>query len=374
MKAALFKNKGDIEFQDTAKPKIQDPLDAIVKIKATSICGTDMHMYHGLVPFEKNHILGHEFVGIVEEVGNHISRVKPGDRVVGTSTIACGWCFYCKMGYYGQCDNANSNKSSAYFGSPAKAGGYQGVQAEYVRVPYADTVLYKLPDEITDEQAVIMSDIFPTGYFAADMAEIKPGESVAIYGAGPVGQMAAFSAKIMGASRIFIIDEFNSRLKMAQEHANAIPINFSKKDPVKEIMKATNNDGVDKAIEAVGVEAHTGLIENIEETLNLEQSPAKTLRWAIESVRKCGVVSVVGVFSGNVNNFPIGTLMERNITFRAGVCHHRKYMETIANLIKSGQVDPTYVLTHRYKLKDIDEAYEMFDKEKNKCVKELIEV
>lgn len=212
MRAALFKSKGDIEYQEIEKPKIQGPLDAIVRIKLTSICGTDMHMYHGVVPFEKDRILGHEFVGIVEEIGNNVSRVKPGDRVVGTSTIACGWCFYCQMGLYGQCDNANPNKTgSAYFGSPKISGGFQGAQAEYIRVPYADVVLYKLPDEITDEQGLIMSDIFPTGYFAAEMAEIRPGESVAIYGAGPVGQMAALSAKIMGASHIFIVDEVKSR-------------------------------------------------------------------------------------------------------------------------------------------------------------------
>ncbi len=317
-------------------------------------------MYHGIVPFEKDHILGHEFVGTVEEIGEGVNTVKPGDRVVGTSTIACGYCFYCRMGLYGQCDNASKEKSASYFGGPPRSGNYNGAQAEYVRVPYADVVLFKLPDEITDEQGLIMSDIFPTGYFGAESAQIKPGESVAIYGAGPVGLMAALSAKIMGASHIIVIDEVDSRLKMAEEHINAITINFKKVDPVDEILKITNNNGVDKAIEAVGMEAHPDI-------------PGITVINAIKSVRKCGVVSIIGAFSGSMNDFPIGMVMGRNISITGGVCHHRRYMDILANLIKSG-VDSTFVFTHQFELDDIKEAYHMFDKEKDRCVKEIITI
>lgn len=373
MKAALFKHKNEIEIGEAPKPEITRPTDAIVKIKLTTICGTDLHMYHGVVPFEKDHILGHEFVGTVEQVGEHVSSVKPGDRVVATSTIACGWCFYCQMGLYGQCDNAGVEHTSGYFGSPPQSGGYNGAQAEYIRVPYADVVLYKLPDEITDEQALIMSDIFPTGYFGADSAEIKPGESVVVYGAGPVGLMAALSAQIMGASHIFIVDEVESRLKMAEEHLRVVTIDSCKLDPVKEILKITNNNGVDKAIEAVGMEARAGIFETVSESIGLEGNIGITVRQAIESVRKCGVVSIIGAFNGSMNMFPLGKVMQRNITIKGGVCHHRRYMDTIASLIKSG-IDPTFVFTHQYPLDDIKEAYHMFDKEKDKCIKEIITV
>jgi len=374
MKAARFKNRKDIQIENAEKPVIQNPTDAIVKVNLTTICGTDLHMYHGIVPFEKDHILGHEFVGYVEELGAAVNTIKKGDRIVGTSTIACGYCFYCRMGLYGQCDNATEEKSAAYFGGPPRAGNYNGAQAEYIRVPYADVVLYKLPDEITDEQALIMSDILPTGYFGAEMAEIKPGESVVVYGAGPVGLMAGLSAKIMGASHIFMVDEVDLRLKMAEEHLNAITINSSKTNPVKEIMKLTNNSGVDKAIEAVGMEAHSDIIEALSEVVGLEQNIGITVRQSIKSVRKCGVVSIIGAFSGNINNFPIGDVMGKNITIKAGVCHHRRYMDILARLIRTGQVDPTFVFTHKYTLDDIGEAYKTFDKEKDKCVKEIITV
>ncbi len=373
MRAALFKNKNDIKLEEIQKPEIQNSTDAIVKVRLTTICGTDLHMYHGLVPFEKEHILGHEFVGTVEEVAEGVKTVKPGDRVVGTSTIACGYCFYCRLGLYGQCDNATPEKSAAYFGGPPRAGNYNGAQAEYIRVPYANMVLYKLPDEITDEQGLIMSDIFPTGYFGAESAQIKPGESVVIYGSGPVGLMAALSAKIMGASHIFVVDEIESRLKMAEEHINAITIDSSKVDPVEEILKVTNNSGVDKAIEAVGMEAHSNIIETVSEAVGIEENVGITVRQAIQSVRKCGVVAVIGGFSGTMNKFPIGLVMGRNINITGGVCHHRRYMDILANLIKSG-VDPTFVFTHQFELDDIKEAYHMFDKEKDKCIKEIITV
>lgn len=375
MKAALFKGKGHVSIRDVDMPSIENPTDAIVKVIATSICGTDLHMYHGKTPFEKDHILGHEFVGIVEQVGEEVTSIKPGDRVVGTSSIACGVCFYCKMGYYSQCDNANPNaKTTAYFGSPAEGGGYNGAQAEYLRVPYANVGLYKLPDNITDEQALIMSDILPTGYFGAEMAEIKPGESVVIYGAGPVGQMAALSARLMGAERIFIVDKVTKRLEMAKEYCGAEMIDYTQADPVDEIMRLTDGNGVDKAIEAVGFEADTNTLEKIEEALHLEMSSGRSLRWAIESVRKCGVISVIGVFSGDVDNFPIGSVQMKNLTIHAGNCPHRRYLDILSKYISEGQIDPSYVITHRFNMDEIKDAYEVFDKYKEDCVKELITV
>jgi threonine dehydrogenase-like Zn-dependent dehydrogenase len=332
-------------------------------------------MYHGKIPFEKNHILGHEFVGIVEEIGADVKTLKPGDKVLGTSSIACGHCFYCKMGLYSQCENSNPNgESTAFFGGPKEAGGFQGAQAEFIRVPFADTVLYKIPEGITDKQALIISDILTTGWFGADMAEIKPGESVAVYGAGPVGQMAMLSAKVMGASKIIAINHIDARLDMAKEHTGAIPINYSNTDPVDEIMKLTDNNGVDKVIEAVGLEAQAGTLETLSEALRLEMSSGRSVRWAIDSVRKGGVVSVIGVFAGDMDNFPIGTLQKKNITLRAGNCPHRKYVDTLINLIKEGKMEPSYVITSELTLDNIDDAYRCFDKNKGKCLKDLITV
>lgn len=375
MKAAVFRGKGDIKLEHVEKPEIIEPKDALVRIQLTSVCGIDLHMYHGKIPFEKKHILGHEFVGVVEDIGYEVKNIKVGDKVVGTSSIACGECFYCKMSLYSQCDNANPNgKTSAFFGSPKKAGGFQGSQAEYLRVPFADIVLYKIPEGITDEQALIMSDILPAGYFGADMAQIKPGESVAIFGAGSVGQMAAISAKYMGAEKIYIIDHIESRLQMAEEYGGAIPINFSKVNPHHEIMKLTNKNGVDKVIEAVGLEADSSTWEEISKALKMEVSSGQTIRWAIESVRKGGVISVIGTFQGDIDNFPIGDLQGKNITLIGGSCPHRKYLDTLTELIKSKKLSPDFIITHRFKIDDIEKAYHLFDKEKDKCLKELISV
>ena len=375
MKAALFKGKGRIDIEEISKPSLQDSKDAIVKITLTSICGTDMHMYHGKIPFKKNNVLGHEFVGIVEEIGAEVTNIKPGDKVIGTSTIACGECFYCKMELYSQCENANpKHKGTAFFGGPDEAGGFQGAQAEYLRVPYADIVLYKIPEGITDTQALTLSDIFPTGYFGADMAEIKPGESVAVYGAGPVGQMAMISAKLMGASRIIAVDHIDARLKMANVQVDAEIINYDKVNPVEEIMKMTNNNGVDKVIEAVGLEAEAGALETLEETLRLEMSSGRSIRWAIDSVRKGGVVAIIGVFAGDMDNFPIGTVQKKNLTLRSGNCPHRKYIDMLANYIAEGKLDPSFVITQEFTLDDIKDAYYTFDKDKEECIKELITV
>jgi len=375
MKAAVFKGRRNIHIEDVKKPTIQDPRDAIVKIILTSICGTDMHMYHGKVPSEKNHILGHEFVGIVEELGSEVKTLNQGDKVLGTSSIACGNCFYCNMELYSQCENSNPNgEGTAFFGGSKESGGFQGAQAEYIRIPFADTVLYKIPEGISDKQALIISDILTTGWFGADMAEIKPGESVAVFGAGPVGQMAMLSAKVMGASRIIAVNHIDTRLNMAKEYTGAITIDYSKTDPVDEIMRITDNNGVDKVIEAVGLEAEAGTLETLSESLRLEMSSGRSVRWSIDSVRKGGVVSIIGVFSGDMNNFPIGTLQKRNITLRAGNCPHRKYVDVLINLIKEGKIDPSYVITSEFSLDNIDDAYNCFDKNKGKCLKDLITV
>ena len=373
MKAAIFKGKTNIDIDDIEKPQILDLKDAIVKNLYISICGSDLHMYHGKIPFEKNHILGHEFVGIVEEVGSEVQSVKPGDKVIGLSSMACGDCFYCRMQLYSQCENANPNSdSTAFFGSPKEGGSFQGAQAEYIRVPFADMVLYKIPEGINDKQAITLSDILPTGYFGAEMAEIKQGETVAIYGAGPIGQMAGISAKLMGASRVIFIDHIKKRLQMAKEYSGAEIINYKKTDPVDEIMKLTDNKGVDKVIEAVGLEAETDMTEALEEALNFEKSSGRSLRWAINSVRKGGVVSIIGVFAGDVDNFPIGAIQSRNITLRAGNCPHKKYIEQLVNYVKEGKLEPSFVITQEFSLSDIKRAYQVFDKDKEGCVKELI--
>jgi threonine dehydrogenase-like Zn-dependent dehydrogenase len=334
-------------------------------------------MYHGVVPFDKGNILGHEFVGVVEEIGEDISTIQPGDRVVGTSSIACGVCEYCQMGQFSQCDNANPvnpGQGAAFFGSPPSSGSFPGTQAEFVRVPYADTVLYKLPEQITDIQALILSDIFPTGYHGAIIAEVKPGESVAVFGAGPVGQMAALSAKILGAEKIYIVDNNKNRLNMAAEHIGAEIINFNENDPVEEIKRRTNGRGVDKTIDAVGLEAETDFKEKISEALTSQVGSGKALQWAIESVRKVGVVSVIGFYAGPLNNFNIGRIMGNNITLRGGNCPHRAYLDVLVKHILEDGYDPSFVITNQESFDNVEKAYECFDKNSEECIKIAIKV
>lgn len=390
MKAVVFHGVGDIRLEDVSEPKIQDPTDAIVRLTTSAICGTDLHMVRGtLSGMEEGTILGHEGVGIVEELGPMVRNLEIGDRVVIPSTIACGTCSYCRAGYYSQCDNANPHgkrAGTAFFGGPGPSGPYHGLQAEKARIPYAHVGLVKLPDEIDDDQAILMSDIFPTGWFGAELAEIKDGDTVAVFGCGPVGQFAIASAKLMGAGRVFAIDHRDDRLAMARRQGAEI-INFDQDDPVKTILELTGGIGVDRAIDAVGVDAehaHGGpaakqaaknsekFQQEVKQVAPKQKpqdgnwhpgdAPSQALDWAVQSVAKAGTIAIIGVYPENMPNFPIGQAMNKNLTINMGNCNHRKYIPHLIELVRAGIVDPVEILSNVEPMVEAIDAYKAFDK------------
>ncbi len=388
MKAVVFHAIGDIRLDDVPEPTLQDPNDAIVRLTASAICGTDLHMIRGtFTGMEEGRILGHEGVGIVEAVGDDVRNLGVGDRVVIPSTVGCGYCSYCRAGYYAQCDNANPNGKRAgttFFGGPEAAGGLDGMQAEKVRVPFANVGLVKLPDNVTDDQAIMISDIFPTGYFGADLAEIEAGDTVAVFGCGPVGQFAILSAKLMGAGRVIAVDRHPSRLAAAKAQGAEV-VNFDEEDPVETIVRLTGGIGVDRVIDAVGVDAQhadhgpaapeaqaekqfDAQVEQLAPKQNPDgdnwipgDAPSQALEWAVASVAKAGTVSIIGVYPPTMQTFPIGQAMNKNLTLKMGNCNHRKYIPKLIDLVASGVVDPAKVLTETEKVQDAISAYKAFD-------------
>jgi threonine dehydrogenase-like Zn-dependent dehydrogenase len=390
MKAVVFHAVGDIRLEDVPEPRIQEPTDAIVRITSSAICGTDLHMIRGtMAGMEPGTILGHEGVGVVEKLGPMVRNFDVGDRVVILSTIACGYCSYCRAGYFAQCDNANpggKRAGTAFFGGPGPTGPFHGLQAEKARVPYANVGMVKLPDEVSDDQAILISDIFPTGWFAADLADIKDGHSVAVFGCGPVGQFAIASAKLMNAARVIAVDHREDRLAMARRQG-AECVNFDREDPVETIVKMTGGIGVDRVVDAVGVDsehAHAGpAAEKAEKQEQLfkeevrqvapEQhphdgswipgdAPSQTLHWAVEAVAKAGTIAIVGVYPPAMQHFPIGEAMNKNLSLRMGNCNHRRYAPHLIELVRTGAIDPTKILTKVEPLTKVIPAYEAFDK------------
>jgi threonine dehydrogenase-like Zn-dependent dehydrogenase len=333
-------------------------------------------------------ILGHEGVGVVEEVGPEVRNLKVGDRVVIPSTIGCGYCVYCRAGYYAQCDNANPHgprAGTAFFGGPEPSGPFHGLQAEKARIPYANIGLVKLPNAVSDDQAILLSDIFPTGYFGAELAEISPGDTVAVFGCGPVGQFTILSAKLLGASRILAVDTIPSRLDMARAQGAEV-IDFNAEDPVETIRRLTGGIGVDRAIDAVGVDAerpHRGpaaerasqqaeqFEEEVEEIApeaapegehwRPGDAPSQVLTWAVDALAKAGTLSIIGVYPPTVRFFPIGMAMNKNLTLKMGNCNHRKYLPMLVDMVRSGEVDPAEVLTQHEPLSSAIDAYKAFD-------------
>lgn len=390
MKAVVFHDIGDIRLEDVPEPKIEQPTDAIIRITTSAICGTDLHFIRGTVGgMKKGTILGHEAVGIIEALGSDVRNLQIGDRVVVPSTIACGNCAYCRAGYYAQCDNTNpqgKTTGTAFFGGPENSGSFHGLQAEKARIPFANIGLIKLPSEITDDQAIMLSDIFPTGYFGAKMAEITSGDTVAVFGCGPVGQFAIASAKLMGAARVFAIDKLPDRLAMARAQGAEI-INFEEENPVSTLQRMTSGIGVDRAIDAVGIDAehshqHGGDQQTQEMLENFAQEvkeiapitapdgknwrpgdgPSQVLYWAVDSLAKAGTLSIIGVYSEKSRIFPIGMAMGKNLTINMGNCHHRKYIPTLIELVLSGRIDPSKILTNVAPICDAVEAYKAFDR------------
>ncbi|KAF3883790.1 MULTISPECIES: zinc-dependent alcohol dehydrogenase [Nostocales] len=397
MKAVVFHGIGDIRLDDVPEPKIQEPTDAIIQVTASAICGTDLHMIRGTFPGMKpGTILGHEAVGVVQEIGSNVRNLKVGDRVVVPSTIACGYCSYCRSGYHSQCDNANPNgpqAGTAFFGGPQVSGPFNGLQAEYARIPYANVGLVKLPKEVDDDQAILISDIFPTAYFGAELAEIEPGDTVAIFGCGPVGQFAIASAQLLGAGRIFAVDTIPSRLEMARSQGAEV-IDFNKEDPIEVIQSLTGGIGVDRAIDAVGVDAvapNSGPaaskaqqqsqqfqqeVQQIAPQTNPQNgnwhpgnAPSQVLEWAVQALAKAGTLSIIGVYPLTHKFFPIGMAMNRNLTIKMGNCNHRKYIPTLVDLVRGGAIDPAQILTQVQPLTSVIDAYKAFDRRQAGWVK-----
>ena len=400
MKAVVWKGVGDIQLADVPEPKIEEPTDAIVRLTASAICGTDLHFIRGTMPdMVPGTILGHEGVGIVEEIGADVRNLQVGDRVVIPSTIACGACSYCRAGYYSQCDRANPNGPSAgtaFFGGPKSSGPFDGLQAEKARIPYANVGLVKLPPEVSDDQAIMISDIFPTAYFGADIAGIEDGDTVAVFGCGPVGQLVIASAQLLGAGRVFAIDRIPSRLEMARAQGAEV-INFEEEDPVETLQRLTNGIGVDRAIDAVGVDAqhaHEGPakpsekelkefaheVETVAPEINPDgdnwipgDAPSQSLQWAVEGLCKAGTLSIIGVYPENAESFPIGKAMNKNLSIEMGNCNHRKYIPMLIDIVKSGTIDPATILTQREPVTDAISAYEAFDKRRAGWIKVELE-
>ncbi len=397
MKAVVFHDIGDIRLDDVKEPKIQDSTDAVVRLTASAICGTDLHMIRGTFSGMKpGTILGHEGVGIVEEIGKGVRNINVGDRVVIPSTIACGYCSYCRASYYAQCDNANPNgkqAGTAFFGGPQMTGPFQGLQAEYARVPFANVGLVKLPREVSDDQAILLSDIFPTAYFGADIAEIEPGDTVVVFGCGPVGQFAIASALLMDAGRVFAVDHIASRLAMAREQGAEV-INFEEEHPVTVIQELTGGVGADRAIDAVGVDAqrpesgpaakeakakekeYKRELSKIAPETNPKNgnwvpgnAPSQVLEWAVKSLAKAGTLSIIGVYPEAAKVFPIGMAMNRNLKINMGNCNHRKYIPRLVNMVRNRTVDPLLVLTQTEPMTDAIEAYKAFDKRQSGWIK-----
>ena len=387
MKATVWTGKNSVEIRDVPEPTILDPGDAIVDITSTAICGSDLHLLHGFVPtMQSGDILGHEFMGRVVEVGPAVTKLKVGDRVVVPFPIACGSCWSCKNGLYAGCENTNPNSWMAekVFGhSPAGiygyshlTGGYPGGQAEYARVPFADVNPLKVPDDLPDEKVLFLSDILPTGWMGAEMCDIQPGEIVAVWGAGPVGQFAMLSAKLLGAERVIGIDRYESRLELARRELDVETINYEDQDVLETLREMTGGRGPDKAIDAVGLEAHSPRpaygYDRAKQMLKLETDRPFVLREAIMAVRNGGTVSVIGAYGGFVDKFPMGAVMNRGLTIRSGQCHVQRYTRPLLERIQSGEIDPSFVITHRLPLTEAPRGYEMFRNKLDGCEKVVL--
>lgn len=397
MKAVVFHGVGDIRVDEVPEPRIQEPTDAVVRLTSSAICGTDLHFVRGTMSgMRPGTILGHEGVGVIQELGADVRNLEVGDRVVIPSTIACGSCVYCRAGYYAQCSEANPNgpeAGTAFFGGPEQTGPFDGLQADFARIPFANVGLVKLPDEVSDEDAIAISDIFPTGYFGADIAEIEDGDTVAVFGCGPVGQFAILSAKLLGAGRVLAVDGLDDRLAAARAQGAEV-INYNREDPVETIKRLTRGSGVDRVIDAVGVDAErpkqgpaaerSGALadsfarersQNAPETAEADGSwrpgdgPSQVLRWAVEAVAKAGTLAIIGVYPPTMEAFPIGMAMNKNLTLNMGNCNHRKYIPHLVELVRVGAVVPSEILSQVQHIEDAIDAYRCFDKRESGWMK-----
>ncbi len=383
MRALCWNGANDLRVETVPDPKIVNPRDVILKVTMSTTCGSDLHLIDGYIPtMRAGDIMGHEFMGEIVEVGPAVKKVKKGQRVVVPSFICCGSCFYCQNDLWSLCDNTNPNHemqepllgypTAGIYGYTHAFGGYAGSHAQYIRVPHADVDCFPVPDGVTDEQAVFISDAGPTGFMGADLCSIKPGDTVAVWGAGGVGLMAMQGAYLMGAERVIAIDRLPERLKMAKEHAKAEVLDYTKVDVLEALKEMTGGRGPDCCIEAVGMEAHGPGLEyaydRVKQALFLETDRGEALRQAILCCRKGGVVSVLGVF-GLMDKFPMGVIMNKGLTLRSAQQHGQKYVPRLLDHVVKGELDPSYLVTQRFSLEEGPRGYEMFKNKEDGCVR-----
>jgi threonine dehydrogenase-like Zn-dependent dehydrogenase len=387
MRATCWHGKKSVQVDEVPDPKILNPRDAIVRITSTAICGSDLHLYNGFIPTMKSgDILGHEFMGEVVERGNGVNNLNVGDRVVVPFPIACGHCSQCERELYSLCENSNPNAWMAekmwgyspcgIFGYSHMLGGYAGGQAEYARVPFADVGPLKVPDGLSDEQVLFLSDIFPTGYMAADVCNIQPGDTIAVWGCGPVAQFAIKSAYMLGAERVIAIDRFDYRLRWARERAGAETLNYEEVNVLEALKEMTAGRGPDSCIDAVGMEGHGPGLEyaydRFKQAMMMETDRPIALREAILACRSGGTVSVAGVYGGFIDKFPMGAIVNRSLTIRSGQTHVHRYMRPLLERIEKGDIDPSFVVSHRMQLRDAPSGYQIFNDKEDACMKVVL--
>ncbi len=389
MKALRWYGRNNVRVESVPDPGIVNPHDAIVRVTSTAICGSDLHIYDGYIPsMQAGDILGHEFMGEIVEVGPEVRSLRPGDRVVVPFTISCGACFFCKNELWSLCDNTNPNawmaeqtygySPAGLFGYSHAFGGYAGGQAEYVRVPFADVGPLKVPAGIPDDRLLFLTDIFPTGYMAAENAGIRPGDTVAVWGCGPVGQFAIKSAWMFGAGRVIAIDRVAERLRLAEQEGRAESINFeTNRDVTGQLKQMTGGRGPDCCIDAVGMEAHGGssldaMYDRVKQAVRMESDRAHVLREAIQSCRKGGTVSLAGVYGGFIDKMPMGAAFNKGLTLRMGQTHVPRFLKPLLRRIEEGEIDPSFVITHRLPLDEAPAAYRMFREKDDGCIKVVL--
>jgi threonine dehydrogenase-like Zn-dependent dehydrogenase len=384
MRAVCYYGKEDVRVEDVPDPTILNPRDAIVRVTTTAICGSDLHIYGGYIPtMQKGDVLGHEFMGEVVDVGRSNGHLRVGDRVVVPFTIACGNCYFCKEGLWSLCDNSNPNawmvekltgfSGSGLFGYSHMYGGYPGGQAEYARVPFADVGPIKVPESLSDEQVLFLSDVLPTGYMAAENCGIKPGDTIAVWGCGPVGQFAIKSAFLLGADRVIAIDRFPERLALAASQGNADVLNYSEVDVPEALRAMTGGQGPDACIDAVGLEAHGTTLDawydRAKTSMFLATDRTHALREAITSCRKGGTVSIPGVYGGWLDKFPLGAAFAKGLTLKMGQTHMHRYLRPLLERIERREIDPSFIITHRTTLEEAPEMYRTFREKQDGCIK-----
>lgn len=387
MKALCWHGTHDVRVETVSDPEIINPHDAIIQVTSTAICGSDLHLYDGFIPtMEPGDILGHEFMGEVVELGSEVKNLQIGDRVVVPFSIACGHCHYCNSGKYSLCDNSNPNawipekaygySSAGLFGYSHMMGGYAGGQAEYVRVPFADVGPLKVPDGMADDQVLFLTDIFPTGYQAAENCDIKPGDTVTVFGCGPVGQFAIKSAYMLGAEQVVAIDHVPERLELASSEGGAKTLNDLETDVVEELRELTGGRGPDSVIDAVGMEAHgtgvMGFVDKAKQATMMETDRPHALRQAIQACGKGGTVSVPGVYGGFIDMVPFGAVFGKGLTLKTGQTHVQRYLPPLLERIQNGDIDPTFIITHRMSLEDAPRGYDIFHDKRDDCIKVVL--